>query len=210
MNKDKSENAKDTPYQKVFDDKKRTSVLYLEIPTDHIPEQGLEISETITAKEKQYLIDTLDLHDISSFQTDIKITKQRQDVFIIKGRVSAHIIQECIVTLEDVRTVVDETLKAKFVPKDSTCFTHRAENIDVDPFEDHDIEAYENGVICLGQFIYETLATAIDPYPRKQDANFDWPGSTPEHANQKNNSNNPFAVLKEFQHELHKNDNKTK
>ena len=53
-------------------------------------------------------------------------------------------------------------------------------------------EPIVDGKIDLGPFIYETLATSLDPYPRKQGVSFDWSQGAP---GQGGSGSGPFAAL---------------
>ena len=54
-------------------------------------------------------------------------------------------------------------------------------------------EAVVEGRIDLGPLIYETLATALDPYPRREGVSFDWSQGLPEEASEAKSG--PFAAL---------------
>ena len=54
-----------------------------------------------------------------------------------------------------------------------------------------DIEPLEGHEIAIGRIVFETLAAALDPYPRKGDASFNW--TEPDNPDEKKTS--PFAVL---------------
>ena len=54
-------------------------------------------------------------------------------------------------------------------------------------------EAVVDGLIDLGPVMYETLATALDPYPKRPGASFDWSQGLPEAAGE--GRSGPFAAL---------------
>ncbi len=51
--------------------------------------------------------------------------------------------------------------------------------------------------IDVGRIVYETLSAGLDPYPRKEGAEFDWADPKTGVAD----SANPFAVLKKLKGE---------
>ena len=55
------------------------------------------------------------------------------------------------------------------------------------------VERIENDRIAVGRIVYEALAAGLDPYPRKEDAAFEW--RDPKLAE---GAGNPFAVLKKL------------
>jgi hypothetical protein len=54
-------------------------------------------------------------------------------------------------------------------------------------------EAVVDGRIDLGPVIYESLATALDPYPKREGVSFDWSQGAEEEAGQAETG--PFAAL---------------
>ena len=54
-------------------------------------------------------------------------------------------------------------------------------------------EPIVEGKVDLGPVIYETLATALDPYPRREGASFEWPGEADAPGTEQ--VRNPFAAL---------------
>lgn len=99
----------------------------------------------------------------------------------LKGRLEAELVQACVVTLEPVEERVDEPVDSEYWP---------AESID-EPrmgafeFSENDSdgagvapEPIVGGLIDIGALAGEVLAAAIDPYPRKAGAVFEWQDET--------------------------------
>lgn len=60
-----------------------------------------------------------------------------------------------------------------------------------------DLEPYNDRQIDIGQYIYETIVAAIDPYPRKSNVEFDWGASEfNSGADGKLEETGPFSKLK--------------
>lgn len=77
------------------------------------------------------------------------------------GRLGAEIEQACVVTLEPVRTVLDEPVERRWLPAaDLPAATEEA-----DP-AGPDLPDPLGETIDLGAVLHEALALAIDPYPR--------------------------------------------
>jgi len=156
-----------------------------------IPERGLNTSRSASASDLAELGDILELLSLDKLSATYRIEPLRQGRYLLAGTVDADVTQTCVVTLEPLKSHVHEAFEVEFWPTDQmeTADGQSSEE-EVDP-EARDVEPIEDGRIAVGRIVAETLATAIDPYPRKPDASFDW---TDEKARADGNPN-PFAVL---------------
>ena len=107
--------------------------------------------------------------------------------FRMRAEVSAEVVQACVVTTEPVASSVREEVDADLIPA-STASRQEGE-ITFDPLTEITQETYADGRIDLGQYAFELLSTAIDPYPRKPGAEFVEPGAGDKA------KLSPFAVL---------------
>lgn len=84
-----------------------------------------------------------------------------------KGRVRAALEQSCVATGQPVAEHVDEAFELLFlpVPRDGD----PDQEIELSE-EDCDVVFYDGGAIDLGTAVADTLALAMDPYPRTPDA----------------------------------------
>jgi uncharacterized metal-binding protein YceD (DUF177 family) len=113
----------------------------------------------------------------------------------LSGRLRAQVAQTCVVSLEPVEQAVDLPIEAEFWPaKLVETLERKPEDPVPDGLRDWP-EAYAEGTLDLGPLIYETLATALDPYPKKEGASFQWSqGSSEAEAGE----SGPFAALKQL------------
>ncbi len=81
------------------------------------------------------------------------------------GRVAASLEQRCVITGEPVAAHVDEPFEIAFVPEPQV----GDEEIELRP-EDCDTVFHDGAAIDLGSAIADTLALALDPYPRSASA----------------------------------------
>lgn len=84
-----------------------------------------------------------------------------------RGRVRAELEQNCVATGEPVRETVDEPFDILFVPEPAALAPE--EEVELSG-EECDTVFYAGGAIDLGSAIADTLALAIDPYPRRPGA----------------------------------------
>ncbi|MPT48498.1 MAG: DUF177 domain-containing protein [Sphingobium sp.] len=94
------------------------------------------------------------------------------DVLMATGQIYARLAQPCIATGEPVPEEVSEDFNIRFVPEekaeqDATADTPVEIELDAD---ECDTLSYTDGRIDMGEAIAETLALAINPYPRSPQA----------------------------------------
>jgi uncharacterized metal-binding protein YceD (DUF177 family) len=84
-----------------------------------------------------------------------------------QGRLVASVEQSCVITGDPVRARLDEPFDILFTPEPDVAKPD--EEIELGP-KDCDMVFYEGGAIDLGGAIADTLALALDPYPRSAGA----------------------------------------
>jgi hypothetical protein len=87
------------------------------------------------------------------------------DGWRIEGRLTADLVQACVVTLEPVAQRIDQAVARDYVPE--AAYRPPAE-IDLDPDAEDDPDPFDR-VIDPGLLAIESLALALDPYPRVAD-----------------------------------------
>jgi len=98
---------------------------------------------------------------VESFRAELLLRPDADGAVRAEGRLSAAVVQTCVVTLEPVEQRVDEALALRFLPK--------GREPQDEPDETDEI-ATRNGIADLGEAMAEQLALALDPYPRAPDA----------------------------------------
>lgn len=156
---------------------------------DPSSERSMEIDE----EERLAIMRLLDLRDLSNARLDYRLRQTSGKRVHLTGRLRADVVQTCVVTLEPIPAQIDIPVDVEFwPPKKIDALQKRAE----DPSQAAVIdwpEPIDGDAIDLGPLVYETLATALDPYPKKTGAQFQWSDAKDPVEMPKNN---PFAVLK--------------
>ncbi len=80
------------------------------------------------------------------------------------GRIGAKVVQSCVATGEDVPARIDAPFALRFVPE-----AEAGEEIELGEGELDDI-FYAGSAIDIGEAVAQTLALALDPFPRAPDA----------------------------------------
>jgi hypothetical protein len=138
-------------------------------------------------EERAAVARALDLVDLTCLQANL-VVRPWLDGLEIEGRVDARATRICGVSLDPFEVDIDEPLRIRVLPPGSPN-APRADSheitVDLDA-EDPPDEA-DGDVVDLGAYVVETLALALDPFPRKPGAVFEAPEEKP--------SISPFAAL---------------
>src|SRR5262245_41303297 len=155
---------------------------------EDIPATGLSVERTADAEERLAVAAGLDLVALSRLTARYQITPLSLGRYKLTGELQALVEQTFVVTLEPVSSEIADTYAATYWPPETMPEPAKGQvalNGEPDP------EAIVAGSIDVGRIVFESLAAAIDPFPRVPGAVFDGPLSTP--AGDKPDS--PFAVL---------------
>ncbi|HRO15385.1 MAG TPA: DUF177 domain-containing protein, partial [Paracoccus sp. (in: a-proteobacteria)] len=126
----------------------------------------------------------LDLSALKSAAFEGQIAPVANDAWELTGRLTARVVQPCVITLAPVETAIDESVRRVFSP--------HATQPEGDEVEMPDDEVEPLGqVIDAGAILVEALALAVPEYPRCADA------ALPENAagQEEEDRRRPFAGL---------------
>jgi uncharacterized metal-binding protein YceD (DUF177 family) len=111
--------------------------------------------------ERTALAARFGLKAIDSLAADYAIRRDAQGI-VATGHLSARVVQACVITDDPVPAAIEEDFAIRFLPEDDG-----TSDDEVELSEDEcDIVFYSGGAIDLGEAAAETLALALDPYPR--------------------------------------------
>jgi len=114
----------------------------------------------------------------------------------LTGRLKASLTQTCVVSLDPVEASIDVPVEVEFWP---VSMIEELEQAAEEPGGSGRLdwpEPIAGGKIDLGPAIYETLATALDPYPKREGVSFDWSQGAPD--GDRAGGTSPFAALAEL------------
>jgi uncharacterized metal-binding protein YceD (DUF177 family) len=115
------------------------------------------------------------------------------DVVIATGRIRAEAVQACVASGEPVPAHIDEEFALRFTPP----VTPAEEEIELEEGE-LDVLTYEGGAVDLGEAVAQTLALALDPFPRAPGAD----AALREAGVVSEEETGPFAALKALKDKL--------
>ena len=162
------------------------------VVVDDIAETGLHIEIDAPEAARAELRALAGLRELSRLSAVFDLQRRGGGVRVT-GRVSARVVQTCVVTLDPLESDLDEAVDLIFAP----VFTEsaQAEAIDRRASEEEPPEPLVGGKLDLGAIATEFLVLGINPYPRKAGAEF---GPVRDD----NGSARPFAALEALKKRL--------
>lgn len=123
---------------------------------------------TIVAEpnERTALARRFGLRAIARLEARVSLSLHGEEVRAA-GRLQAELVQACVASDADVPATLDEPFAILFRPMPKT--TLPEEEIELDA-GDMDVVFYDAARIDVGEAVAESLALALDPYPRARDA----------------------------------------
>ena len=117
---------------------------------------------------------------------------------LLRGRIRAHVVQSCVVTLEPVAAEIDESFSLDFA--DDAAAAALEKELELDPEAADPPDPLEGEAVDVGEAAAEHLALALDPYPRAPGARLpgETAGESQEDAGESEGSaakNSPFKAL---------------
>jgi len=128
---------------------------------DTIGERSRTVTIEANAAERAALATRFGLAALEALEARFELRRELAGI-TATGRVRGRVIQNCVVTDEPVPGTIDEVVALRFVPSDQLPQEDEVE-IDADAL---DTIGYAGGAIDLGEAAAETLALALDPFPR--------------------------------------------
>jgi len=168
----------------------KAPILDAVIRVDHLPPEGREIEVLANAEQRAAIAERLEISAVDHLEAKLGITRFRGGMRVL-GEVKARTVQPCVITfvpvLQDIQEPIDRIfLPASEGPKTST--SHPEVFVDLEgDIPDH----FEGNEVDLSELIIETVALALDPYPRAEGASLDQIGVPLD-----DDEASPFASLK--------------
>lgn len=121
-------------------------------------EQSLTIAAD--ADERAALAARFGLIAVDALAAELAVRREAAGI-VVRGRVRGHVRQACVVTDAPIETIINEPVALRFVDGASG----EAEEVELDA-DQLDTIPIEGGAIDLGEAVAETMALALDPFPR--------------------------------------------
>lgn len=160
---------------------------------EDIPERGLTEERLASEAELAALARALDIAACRRLAVTYRMKPLGSGRYRLTGTIAANVTQSCIVTLEPIESEIREEFEEEYWPLELLREDAKGKGGEDEQeiLSQHSREVVEQGQIAVGRLVYEHIATALDPYPRRPDAAFQWQEPDAQPAA----SDNPFAVL---------------
>ena len=169
------------------------------VKVGHISANPVEVTISADAGERAGLAKLWSILEVKALTATFEVRRWKRDGVRLKGRVSADIVQACVVTLDPVESHIDEPVEVVFVPEGSKLarlpLASESGEMLLDPDGPDAPEIFSGDSIDAGEVAAEHVALAIDPYPRKADTGF---AGHIESTDKDDRKPSPFAVLKDW------------
>ena len=127
---------------------------------------GERLDLTADDAERGAVAKRLDLLSLDRFEAHVVFHRDGKAV-TCEGRVKAQLRQACIATGDPVAAAIDERFALRFIPAPKVDAPEAELELDADSL---DTIFHDGQAIDLGEALADTLALALDPYPRGPDA----------------------------------------
>ncbi len=157
---------------------------------DEVPHEGREYAFAGDSEVTDFLVEHSNVTAVANFAGKIKLRAMRGG-YEAHGKLQAKVTQECVVTLDPVDDELSVDLERVYLrgEEPEPEVTSNGE-VFVDLEASADNEWFEGDTIDLADLIFEQFQLALNPYPRKEGAEFP---DAMDAADEKEPS--PFAVL---------------
>ena len=162
------------------------------IETSDVPEHGLYREVAASPDECRAVAERLGLVAIDGLSAELDVVRWSRGGFKVTGTLQAQLTQVCVVTLDEFSSNETVPVERTYVSPDTRAAT--APDVVVDPLTDDEPDEIIDDRIDLGELLVETLALALEPYPRKPGAEFVAPADNADGAGA-SREDNPFSVL---------------
>jgi len=155
-----------------------------------LSQAGDDVEIAPSAEERLRLARWAGIEAIDAFVARIALRKLSATRFIVEARLAADIVQNCVVTLDPVRSHIERDFTRELLLTPGAQRVAQTIDIEPTPVDGDGLEEISSLRYDLAVPVLEELALAIDPYPRVPGVAFEPPAAeadSPEH---------PFAALK--------------
>jgi uncharacterized metal-binding protein YceD (DUF177 family) len=132
---------------------------------DTIGEGDRAVTITADATERAALAIRFGLLAVDRLEATFRVKRDATGI-VARGRVTAAVVQACSVTEDPLPVALAEDVALRFVTEQEAAAEEEIE-LDLDAL---DTMAYDGAAIDLGEAAAETMALALDPFPRGPNA----------------------------------------
>lgn len=155
-----------------------------------VPDAGLASERVANETERATLARKLELASLSDLRVCYRLSRLRDGAYRLKGDLKADLQQMCIVSIEPIPAKLGEPFDIEL----RVAVEEAPDDAEQSVLSGPDVETFDGLQIPLGRIVFETLSASLDPYPRKQGAEFSWQDEKQLTSGEKG----PFSILSKF------------
>ncbi len=179
------------------------------VQAEEISRSPTRLSIVANENERSAVARRLGLLSLDALKADIELARDRKEhVVHVTGKLYAELVQECVVSLEPVKTKIEEEFEGWFADNENTVSFVKARQdrlrektgIDIPMLdEQEDPDPIIDGMIDIGELTVQHLSLAVPRYPHKEGADCVPGDKTLEVEEDKSEiRKNPFAALRDW------------
>ena len=153
---------------------------------------GDEVTVAARGDELGRIADWAEVRSVESFAATIALQKLSPARFRYNAQLRAEITQDCVVTLEPVRSRLERTIHRELHLSENNLSVGTDVVVDPNSGDDDVREEISSAHYDLATPLLEELVLAIDPYPRAPGVSFEAP------TEREPQPESPFAVLRKL------------
>lgn len=166
---------------------------------DPWPGEAIAVDISAGPEERQALAERFALLAVHSLCGRGQVERGREPgEVVLRGRLEADVVQECVVTLEPVPARLSLSIERRY--RSGAAVSPEPHGLEVLSDDEDEIEPVIDGAIDLGEAFAEELGLALDPYPRAPGAALD-ADALPPHVSvgPAHGATTAFAALRQLQ-----------
>jgi len=138
------------------------------LPVGSLGREPRRVRLAADSAAREALARRFDLLALDSLVGEVTVTRAPDGPTVhVQGRMSADVVQACVVTLEPVAAHIEAPVDARFAPAEVLSAAGNAACEVAFSIEDEDPpEPFVDDSIELGELLAQLLGMALDPYPR--------------------------------------------
>ncbi len=172
---------------------------------DNVTKKSSKISIETSIEERLKLAKRFSIPEISSLKANCaieKLTQKKSGDFRLSVSMHAHLVRQCVVTLNDINESIEENFTIVFIINSQNKEIADDKVVEFTVDED-DFELIEDYKIDLGEYVAEYLSLSMSSYPRQAEVSAKEYGFKILEENEvasELEKRNPFNVLESLKH----------
>lgn len=158
------------------------------LPIEEVGEKAQQFEIKLDAKECDAVADRIGVIKLSDIAAELSAVQKHEQIKV-SGKVSYHVVQECVVTLEDVANDISSEFEV--------LFTEEEQELTDDTLATEEMaEQIVDGRIDLTELVIQQVSLSLPDYPRADSAKFEDHIEAPEMLEPiEERTHRPFADL---------------